>query len=229
VVDFEDGKAMRLFASLLLLLTCSLSAAGPNPAGVWAKTLDETSALLREKKFGEAQKRLESMKRDMLDRLGPGEAGARLFAIALGQLAVAQAGAGDTELAIWNWQAAQNLFPAVRDVDLSLYGEPGQLLKDNLLGAAPETCANFMKHEMVRKRFEPKYPKGAQAFGQEGLLIVQVRLDEKGRPRDPQVLNALAAPITYSVLDTLRRWEFTPPAPGQQNELCVPFKFSIGR
>lgn len=213
-----------------LVLAVLILAQTVNPtAERWAKSLEETSALLSEKQFDKAQKQLEKLKHDMLDRIAPGAQANRLFAIVVAQLAVAQAGAGNTELAIWNWQAAQNIDPAVREVDLSLYGDAGLLLKDNLLGTAPEQCAAFMTHAMVRKRFEPKYPKGALQFGEEGIVIVQVRLDERGRPREPQVMKGLAAPITYSVLDTLRRWEFTPPAPGKQNELCVPFKFSVGR
>lgn len=218
---------MNAFILAITILAQTLNPGTSPTAEMWAKTLEESSALLREKQFDKAQKRLEKLKDDMLNRIGPGEAADRMFAVTLGQLAVAQAGAGNKELAIWNWHVAQNLHPAMREVDLSMYGETGQMLKDNLLAPKPETCAKPMKAPQVTKRLEPKYPEGVRRFRESGILIVQIRVDSEGHPHEPQVLKALPAPIVWSALDALRRWEFTPAQAGEQLQFCVTFNFKL--
>lgn len=197
----------------------------------WAATLDQTSALLRDAHFDEARTRLERLKRSMLERIGPGEPADRLFAIVLGQLAVAQAGSGRRDEAIWSWHIAQNIFPAVRDVDLSGYGAAGEILTNNILPARPEKCPpKRASPPTLRKRVEPDYPEGARQFRSSGIVIVQVRLEDDGRLSEPHVLTAIAAPITYAALDALRRWRFEPlPAedPLKDVPFCVTFNFRL--
>jgi protein TonB len=199
----------------------------------WTSTLDDTATLLRNGHYEVARKRLEKLAGEMLERIGPGEPADRLFAIVIGQLAVADAGSGREMDAIWTWHIAQNIHPAVRDVDLSTYGNAGQFLGANLLGPSPEKCSKHPADApppVITKRVEPMYPEGARQFRESGIVIVQIRLDAEGRPIEPYVLKPLAAPVTYAALDALHRWRFEPSKaddPLKDVPFCVTFNFKL--
>ena len=197
----------------------------------WQETLDQTSALLQEMQFVEAQGRLTKLTREMADVITePGDAD-RLFGLALAQLAVAEAGVGNVDNAIWYWQVAQNINSDVRTFDLSPYGTVSEVLSANVLPATPEKCARPANAPApaVLRRSEPKYPKGARQIPVMGLVIVEVELDQSGRPIRPQVLRSPSAALTYSTLTTLREWRFA--LPQDEAELTSRFCriFSFGQ
>ena len=58
---------------------------------------------------------------------------------------------------------------------------------------------------------EPEFPRGAQAFGVTGVLIVEVVIDRTGRVTSPHVLKPLAAPtLSYAALEAVKQWRFEP-------------------
>lgn len=220
---------MRHAAIVFALALATVAAADSPTAEGWASTLKETTELLRDKQFDKALPRLEKLTEDMFVRLGPGEASDRMFAVALGQLAVAQAGAGKTDDAIWTWQVAQNIHPAVAKADLSPYGDAVNALEENILGPRPEQCALPMgtKAPAVVKRAEPRYPAAMRQFRESGIIIIQITVDDDGRPTHPEVLKPLAAPLTYAALEALRKWRFEATEDATRRTFCMTMNFKL--
>ncbi|HEX7807243.1 MAG TPA: hypothetical protein VF608_00900, partial [Thermoanaerobaculia bacterium] len=127
-------------AIAIALLFAPFLAGADAPTNRWQQTLEQTSSLLRDANFAEARVRLSTLTREMADTIAQPGADDRLFAIALAQLAVAEAGAGNADDAIWYWQIAQNVHADMRTFDVSHYGKPGEVLSSNVLPATPETC-----------------------------------------------------------------------------------------
>ena len=203
-------------ALALVLMTVSFSPLRAGSRAVtnqWQETLEQTATLLQETQVVEAQDRLTKLTREMADVITePGDAD-RLFGLALAQIAVAEAGAGNVDNAVWYWQIAQNVHPEIRAFDLSPYGKVSEVLSANVLPPTPERCTRPANAPApaVLQRSQPKYPKGVRQAPIMGLVIVEVELDQTGRPRRPQVLRSPSAALTYSTLITLREWRFTPP------------------
>jgi TonB family protein len=109
---------------------------------------------------------------------------------------------------------AQTLFPKTADSDLSMFGAPGELLKQNLLAnPRPEKCASnpeAMARPRVEKRVEPSYPRGAREFRERGIVIIEIKIGADGLPSEPRIVKPLSAPLSYAALESLRNWTFTP-------------------
>lgn len=219
--------------ALMTMSFTSLLASAGAVANHWQETLGQTSTLLQGMQFAEARGRLYKLTREMADVITqPGDAD-RLFGLALAQLAVAEAGVGNIDDAIWDWQIAQNIHSDVRAFDLSPYGKLGEVLSENVLPATPEKCARPANAPApaVLQRSEPTYPKGARQIPITGLVIVEIELDRIGRPLRPQVLHSPSAALTYSTLTTLRDWRFAPPQDEAElrSRFCRIFSFGQHR
>jgi len=221
-------------AVALITISSSTLVAGPGPvANQWKATLEQTATLLQDSEFVEARGRLLKLTREMADEITePGDAD-RLLGVALAQLAVAEAGAGNVDDAIWCWQIAQNVHPDIRAFDLSPYGKFSGVLSANILPATPEKCARPANAPApaVMQRSEPRYPKRARQIPIMGLVIVEIERDSSGRPIHPQVLRSPSAALTYSTLTTLREWRFAPPLDETElpSRFCRIFSFGQHR
>jgi TonB family protein len=156
----------------------------------------------------------------MIAQLGPGDTETKWFAVVVTHKALALAGLGREEDAIWYWHVALNLYPIIEQTDMSMYGAPAAFLKQypfttqfptllELRAAAP-LPANVQPPKVV-KRVEPVYPNGAKAFGVSGIVIVECVIDKSGVLRDVHMRKGLpAATLSYTTMEALRRWTFEP-------------------
>jgi protein TonB len=207
----------RALALPFVLLVGGAAMASDPVSESWQKKTREGIALLKRGDYNASLKLSQGVIRDMLERLGPGDAETRSFGIVLTHKALALAGLGRRDEALWEWHVALNLYPGLAKADLSPYGEPGKFLlantelrkREDVLRADRRT-AN-VKPPVAKKRVEPQYPGGAQSFRVSGDTVVEVIIDAQGNVSSPLVVKSLPAPtITYTALDALRRWKFEP-------------------
>jgi outer membrane biosynthesis protein TonB len=196
----------------------------------WAAVLKDTDRFLAAGEPDRARRILSALVREIVDASRPNDQADAQLAVAMTQLAVAEAAGGRTDDAVWNWHIAQNI---VRDVaagvDLGAYGEPGELLRRNSLPAAPERCAQTTSSPSspsISKRREPEYPEGARRFAVGGILVVQIELDATGRPLRPQVVRKQAGPLVYATLAALREWRFARKPNSPDLPFCVVFQYN---
>ena len=217
-----------IFAAVATITT---SAEAASPSDQWPAMLRETSTLLANGEFAGAHDRLSKLTRDMADEITTPSELDRLFAIALAQLAVAEAARGNAADAIWHWQIAQNVHRDVRTFEMTVYGKDAEALIANTLPPAPEKCARPANEPApdILKRSEPKYPKRARQVPVTGLVIVEIELDPEGRPVRPQVLRSPSAALTYSTLVALRDWRFAAPELEEDRSSRFCRLFSFGR
>lgn len=216
---------------VMALATMMIFAQTASASDRWQSALDQSSDLLAKGRFAGAGDRLSRLTRDMADEITTPSERDRLFALALAQLAVAEAGEGKLADAIWHWQIAQNVHHDARTFDLTPYGKNTEVLASNSLPPTPEKCERSLNAPApaVLQRSEPKYPKRAQKSSVTGVVIIEMELDPEGRPIRPQVLRSPSAALTYSTLVTLREWRFA--APEVESDRGVRFcrAFSFGQ
>ena len=222
---------LRVFV-ILLAVSSMGTAASPRQSidgpAQWDAILNESRGRLEAGESKPARRMLSRLLSDVLETSPPSDRTDALLADLLTQLAIAEAGAGAEDDAVWYWQIAQNIVRDVALADLSPFGRPTELLTNNILPAPPNRCAQppgSPSSPTVKKRQEPKYPRAALKAGAGGILIVQVELNAKGQPIRPQVLRKLPGAIIYSALRSLREWRFeAKPGTGDQ-PFCMVFKF----
>jgi TonB family protein len=180
----------------------------------WRSELADSSAYLKSGDYARALTIVDRVAADMVEHLGPGDAETHTFAIVLVHKALANAGLGKIDDALWYWDVALSLYPKVSESDTSMFGAPGQFLKEHPLPSLGETRASdahgVTPPKVVRRR-APQFPRGAHYFRVDGMLIVEFVIDEYGHPKSPRVLKALPAPtLSYAALEALKSWEFEP-------------------
>lgn len=204
------------FALSLLFVAASLHAADP-----LIDRLGVSATALKEHDYAKALKVSSRVVDEMMGVLGPGDAEAKWFAVAVTHEALALAGLGKEEEAIWQWQMAQNIYPDIAQSDLSMFGAPAELLKQHPLLPAR---ANDVPHvgqklegggtvaaPVIVSRVEPKFPLGARSFGVSGIIILESRISDTGEIHSMRVLKALPSPtLTYAAMDAVRKWKFRP-------------------
>ncbi|HEY0156087.1 MAG TPA: TonB family protein [Thermoanaerobaculia bacterium] len=221
--------------AFLACLAVSVSARADVVAEWQKKIADSTKAL----ESGEYKRSLglaESVVRQMIERLGLGEASTKAFGVAVMHKAVALAGLGKHDDAIWYWQVASSLHPELAKRDLSAFGEAGKFLAENGEPRKPPvaeagdgkprtaelTPPKLLKHTL------PTFPGGAHAMGAGGQLVVEVVITETGTVTSPVIEQPLSAPtLSYVALEAVRRWRFQP-AKNQGEPVPVIFKLTVG-
>jgi TonB family protein len=203
-----------------LLIVCLIASllhpvnAGEGKAERWAKRLSESSTLLKRGEF-EAPFRIASrVAEEMAEYLGPGEESAKALGVALTQKALALAGLGRHDDAVWAWQTVLNIYPAFARSDLSAFGESGRFLKSHVELERPDLSERLIplsSEPKLIKEIQPKYPFGAQGFNGTGYVIVEAVITKSGMVSSPQVVAALSNPaLTYAALEALHRWRYEP-------------------
>lgn len=203
---------------IVVAIALAASVHGQTAADQWGKEIDRSAAHLKAGEFDRSLKISERVLRQMIDQLGRGDAATRLFGTVLTHKALALAGLGRNDDAIWHWHTVLTLYPAFEKSDLSLAGEAGAFLAANseprkpmnAKGDAGPLPAEF-KVPVVLKKVKPKFPRGAHYFGSEGLLVVSVMIRTDGTVTAPVVRKALPAPtLSYVALEAIRQWQFRP-------------------
>lgn len=212
-----------------------VAAAPLDPGERWRQQLADSATHLKAGEFDQALKVAERVIRDMRERLGPGQGATEILGIAITHKALALAGKGDREQALWWWHAVLSMYPPFAKSDLSAFGEPGAFLTANReLRPAPEVSSEAKASESgkeritpprVLKKVTPDFPYGALWFGVEGKLIVEIVIGTDGKLTAPRIVQPLPAPtLTYAALDAVRRWRFEP---GKLDGQVVPVIFEL--
>ena len=86
---------------------------------------------------------------------------------------------------------------------------------------APAAAHEVTKMPLPQGRCAGKYTDAARAAGIEGVVVLDVIVDEQGRTRDIQVVEALSHGLTEAAIAALRACRFTP---GEKNGAPVPVR-----
>jgi len=202
---------------LLLLLLMALPAYATDPL---IDRLGDSAVELTKGDYAKALKIDNGVIDDMFEKLGPGDAETKWFAIALGHKALALAGLGQNDDAIWFWHMAVNIYPDLERADLSMFGAPAEFLKKHPLPPphpamlclpedlpVPANC----RAPVVVNRVQPRYPEGARLSRVRGKTVVDCVIDKTGTVRDVRLKQALPAPtLSYAAMQAIHQWRFKP-------------------
>lgn len=210
-----------MFPRALSVLLAAILIALPAAAGYeqdmiqsWKKRMAESEAALQAADYARALRIADRTVSEMVERLGPGQGSTSLFTTALLHKALAHAGAGEVDEAIWYWHVALGLDPGVAGTDLAPFGEPARVLLENREPRGPDSA--FSRETSITpprlvKRKKPKYPHGAHYFGIKGDLVVEVIVGSDGSVRAPRIVSPLPAPtLSFAALEAVKRWSFEP-------------------
>lgn len=206
-------------AALVVVLIATIAMAvhaQSNPIERWNLRLTESAERLERGNHAAALKNVERVIREMFRQLGRGDEAARALSIAVSYKAVALAGLGREEDALWYWHTALALYPSVAERDLSAFGEAGAFLAAHREPRRAETGASAKPDPKIEapkpiRRVDPQFPGGARAFRGMGNLVVEVVVTKDGKVTAPRIVQPLAAPtMSYALLEALRKWRFEP-------------------
>lgn len=131
------------------------------------------------------------------------------------RLALAEAGLGRTEDALWHWGMAQNLDgAALSPAELASFGAPGELLAQHPLRRLNEAPAGLKVYRPDDPGIQPPrrtsgdLPRLADPKGR--VLRIQGIVDSEGRFLAPAVLGEGSPDTIYQVLEALRDWRYQP-------------------
>jgi TonB family protein len=188
----------------------------PKPLGVADKRLESFEDRLRR---GEWQAVHAAAHEMVIELVTAGSEDGRL-ASALRALALAEAGIGRVDEAVWHWQVVQNLKPGLV-LDPAAYGEAGALLARHKLrrpGEAPAGLGAVAASDLgagstpPRKIAgdDPKIPSSLAASGAPRWARLQVVIDTQGRALEPVVLAGRSEAFQWAALEAVRTWRFEP-------------------
>jgi TonB family protein len=204
-------KLQALAISLLVFGCIGTASAGALSASNWRGDVNQSAVSLRAGNYANSLQIIDHVLSDMVDRLGAGGADDEMLATALTHKALANAGLGKVDEALWYWYIAQEISPAAAKSDLSSFGAPGEFLKRHPFADAEIKAVGKVTPARVVKQVLPKFPAGASRFGVAGDLVVQIIIDKTGQPTLPRIVRALPAPtLSYVALEALRHWQFEP-------------------
>jgi len=150
------------------------------------------------------------------------------LAKAVGRLAVAEAGLGREEDAVWHWHIAQNLDrAALPEKALATFGKAGELLARNPLrevDQAPrgwtvlrtvDSAADVRPEQKVEGELPPLSAEVGQLAAPKSLEV-QVVVDAEGRLREPVVIAGGVPGMIWETLEGLRSWRYEPARQGDR-------------
>jgi hypothetical protein len=222
--------------ALFIVFAETLNASKAATPVEWTSRLDATSKLLEKGEYTAALPMIEKLCDEIIDAKEPGSDVTRsIFGRVLTQRAIAEAGIGHPERALWYWAAAQNIHPQLAASDLSAWSQDATaLLRANLLPKPlPHQCPDSppgITPSAVRKTIPLNFPEGARRHHVQGLFAAEVTIDEEGRPSNPRVIAHLPATMEYAALESIRQWEFTPALKNGvpiRSEYCAAVNFRL--
>lgn len=189
---------------------------------VWNRRLEQAKEALKVGDWKRARNLSRGVLDQMCDQIVDGEDVNKALALTLTLLALGEAGSGEEAAGVWHWHVAKQLFPEFGQIDLALFGAPGQRLlaeelvvwsSDKSAETQPEVLAlNENIRPPKKKRAPlPKYPEAMRRTGREVLVILAMVIDQQGRVSNPQILKSDGAPtMVLASLEAVRRWQFEP-------------------
>jgi TonB family protein len=209
----------NLTYGIAVLLLASSAVTAPN---AWQKEIDQSASNLQAGHYAASSQIIDRTIAEMVEKLGGGQSENQLFATALVHKALASAGRGEVDDALWYWYVAQEISPSVAKTDLLPFGAAGDYLSRHPLAEAEAASGSSAR---AVKQVVPKFPAGASRFGIAGDLVVQIVIDKNGQPTRPRIVHPLPAPtLSYVALEALRRWRFEP---ATRNGERVPAVFNL--
>ncbi len=222
---FSNSRIRALIGSLLFSGCIGAASAATLPGDHWRSEVNQTAATLQAGDYANSLKAAERVLSHMVDQLGAGGADDEMLATALTHKAMANAGLGKVDEALWYWYIAQEISPAVAKKDLSAFGAPGEFLKRHPMSDADTSAAGRVTPARVLRQVLPKFPPGASRFGIGGDLVVQIVIDKSGQATLPRIVRALPAPtLSFVALEALKHWQFEP---ARRNGEPVPIVFDL--
>ncbi len=209
----RDGQPVAAFYELTVPFPAAAEAAVVDG---WRQRLAAVDALLLAADWNQARSQADALVAKVAAGVGGG--GSDLLARALRSQALAEAGLGEAEAAVWHWQMAQNLAVELRYETLAEYGTAGQLLAPHRLpwpypfsppGADGEIPAGDPARPILAAP-APTYPDNVLDFV-DGARV-EVLVDGSGQVHAPLVVAGRAPGILYPALESLRHWRFAPQA-----------------
>lgn len=215
--------ALGLLAAVPLLLPAPASRAVDQSS--WGKRVAESERLLQQGDYAAAHRVTAVLVDEMGNTLMPGEGSEEALGSVLALHALAEAGTGRREEALWHWGVAQSLKPSLRTLDLGVYGDAGAALDDHRFSAAGKgkcklneyagkkvqpTSIDGLTPPVKVKAPPPVYSTEARNAGVEGVVIVQAVIDAQGRPRAPYVLKTDSPNLAWLATEAIRDWRFEP-------------------
>jgi len=212
-------SALLLFAALLLAWAPVALAAKAEPPKAseteFDRRINEIDARLSRREWEPAA----TAARAAVEEARQSALGAGL-ARSLSRLALAEAGLGRTEDAVWHWQAAQNMNPSLfKAADtLASFGAAGELLAANRLRRLDEPPAGIAIQPadtpglQPARRLQgdvPELPAKLRELSVPKWLRLQAVIDEQGRLRQPVAISPIPGMI-YEILEAARSWRFEP-------------------
>jgi hypothetical protein len=180
------------------------------------KWLAERDAELRR---GEWQA-VHAQTQDLVSRLRTSEYDYGVLAEGLRDLALAEAGLGRTEEAVWHWQVAQNLRTEV-ELDAAAYGDAGKLLAQHRLRRRDEAPAGL--EVVAATSLEPDATQPRKISGDDPVFTgslaspritkwtrMQIVIDSQGQVVAPVVLAGPLDAVRWAALEAVRTWRFEP-------------------
>jgi TonB family protein len=197
--------------SLLLLFLVAAPAFAADP---FIERLAGSEVALKKGDYAKALKIDEELIQGMVDHLGPGSEETKWFAVAVLHKALALAGLGQKDEAIWTWHAAVNIYPDIAASDMSMFGAPAAFLKEHPLVEEPElphVNGKSVQAPVVLERVEAVYPYAVRVYHVTGIVILQCIIDKSGNVRDIVIKKRLpAGTLTYAAMEAIRKWKFQP-------------------
>jgi TonB family protein len=213
----------RLLPLLLLCIAASL-------AQKFVDMLADSGDYIKAGKYAEALKLDETVITQMGEHYVSGDATAQLFAIAVAHKALALAGMGKEDEALWYWYAAASIYPAVVRSDMSPFGAAGKFLAEH----PPKPVEVPMPKDAqlvpatIVKKVETKYPTRTLQTLVESPVVVEFIVGRDGRAHAPRIVGDVPAPLlAFATLEALHQWQFAP-ATANGQPVDQPYRMTFG-
>lgn len=209
---------MQLRRAVIPFLACALLV----PAATRAQDrFADVDAQLRRGEWGLAREAVLPMIAAACTRLEVSE-----LAGPVARLALAEAGLGQEEDAVWHWQVAQNLDRSVLSPEaLAAFGPPGEMLARHPLRQRGTVPPGFAVLDAEDSKIRPGRRVGGgipqlspavAALPAPLALRFQILIDREGRPRDPLVLDGGPPGMVWEILEGVRSWRYLPAYQGKK-------------
>ena len=191
--------------------------------------LGDSSDLLRSGRYAEALKIDDVVIHEMGEHYVSGPATTQMFCIAVVHKALALAGLGRDDDALWYWNAAVSLYPPIAHSDTSAYGAGGKFLAEHPPGLMKVRVARDAQivPPSVLKRVDAEYPSRSLTSEVEGEATFEFVVGRDGRAHTPRVVNDMGAPLlAFATLEAIRQWQFAP-ATADGQPIDAPYRLTM--
>ncbi|MEO8195642.1 MAG: TonB family protein [Thermoanaerobaculia bacterium] len=191
----------------------------------WKNRGASIEAAIRAGKFKNADSAAGSLLRDMTRKITGGPDAGRLLAMPLSLRALARVGLQRDSDALWDFQMAHALWPALERVRLSDYGPTGvrlaqiaeaaPLLPDDWTiapGTEPTQPDEKITPPQAISKRDIDFPESLSRVMKSGQAVISLFIDREGRLNSPRINSGSAqnAVFLYSAMEGVRDWRFRP-------------------